>query len=88
MDFFRKDVSFEKEDINTKHNGLSMFSTFFSAGLLDQNPSLEPLLHPSKDNMQAEIGISAFKIFGFIYMEFSKRLIGDYGNEIGFVVLF
>jgi len=65
-----------------------MFSTFFSAGLLDQNPSLEPLLHPSKDNMQAEIGISAFKIFGFIYMEFSKRLIGDYGNEIGFVVLF
>jgi hypothetical protein len=37
---------------------------------------------------QAEIGIAAFKIFGFMYVEFSQRLIGEYGNKLGLIVLF
>jgi len=63
-------------------------ATFLTVGTIDQTSSLEPLLPYSGSETQAEIGIAAFKIFGFIYAEFSRRLVGDYGNSVGFQVLF
>ncbi len=63
-------------------------ATFFTVGVIDQNPSLEPLLPYSNAETQAELGIAAFKIFGFMYVEFSRRLIGNYGNSLGLTVLF
>lgn len=63
-------------------------ATFFTAGVIDDRPSLEPLLPYSNADTQAELGIAAFKIFGFLYVEFSRRLVGEYGNSIGLQVLF
>ncbi|MEQ9310519.1 MAG: DUF5686 family protein [Balneolaceae bacterium] len=63
-------------------------ATFFTIGVIDQKASLEPLVPYSKAETQAELGLAAFKIFGFMYVEFSKRLIGDYGNSLGLSVLF
>lgn len=63
-------------------------ATFFTIGTVDQNSSLQPLLPYSGSETQAEIGIAAFKIFGFIYAEFSRRIVGDYGNSVGFQILF
>lgn len=63
-------------------------STLFTVGTIDQKPSLEPLLPYSDSKTQAEFGIAATKIFGIFYAEFSKRLYGEYGNTIGFTVLF
>ena len=63
-------------------------ATFFTVGVIDQTPSLEPLLPYSKAETQAELGLAAFKIFGFMYVEFSRRLVGNYGNSLGLTVLF
>lgn len=63
-------------------------ATFLTIGVIDEVASLEPLLPYSKAETQAEIGIVAFKIFGFLYAEFSQRLIGEYGNSVGLTVLF
>ena len=63
-------------------------STFLTVGVIDENPSLEPLLPHSGSHTQAEIGIAVTRIFGFFYTEFSKRLYGDYGNSIGFTARF
>ncbi|MFV1885024.1 MAG: DUF5686 family protein [Balneola sp.] len=63
-------------------------ATFFTIGVIDQIPSLEPLIPYSKAETQAELGLAAFKIFGFMYVEFSRRLIGNYGNSLGLTVLF
>ncbi len=63
-------------------------ATFFTVGVIDQTPSLEPLLPYSNAETQAELGIAAFKIFGFMYVEFSRRLVGNYGNSLGLTVLF
>ena len=63
-------------------------STFASIGYVDGTESLTPLLPNPDATTQAEIGISAFKVLGFLYFEFSKRILGDYGNSIGFIVLF
>lgn len=63
-------------------------ATFFTIGVIDDKASLEPLIPYSKAETQAELGIAAFKIFGFMYVEFSRRLIGNYGNSLGLTVLF
>ncbi|MEX0720818.1 MAG: carboxypeptidase-like regulatory domain-containing protein [Balneolaceae bacterium] len=63
-------------------------STFFTVGVIDETPSLEPLLPYSGSHTQAEMGISASKIFGFFYAEFSKRIYGKFGNSIGFTARF
>lgn len=63
-------------------------ATFFTIGVIDDKASLEPLIPYSKAETQAELGIAAFKIFGFMYVEFSRRLIGNYGNSLGLAVLF
>lgn len=63
-------------------------ATFLTYGILDETPGLQPLLPTTNAETQAEIGIAAFKIFGFIYVEFSRRLIGDFGNSVGLQVLF
>ena len=63
-------------------------ATFITLGTVDQVASLEPILPYSKSETQAEIGFAAFKIFGFIYAEFSQRIAGDYGNSVGFQILF
>jgi len=63
-------------------------ATFFTIGVIDNKASLEPLIPYSKAETQAELGIAAFKIFGFMYVEFSRRLIGNYGNSLGLTVLF
>ncbi len=63
-------------------------ATFFTIGVIDDKASLEPLIPYSKAETQAELGIAAFKIFGFMYVEFSQRLIGNYGNSLGLTVLF
>ncbi|MGN8226542.1 DUF5686 and carboxypeptidase-like regulatory domain-containing protein [Gracilimonas sp. BCB1] len=63
-------------------------STVLTAGVVDQTPSLEPLLPYSGSQAQAEIGIAASKIFGILYAEVSKKLYGKYGNSIGFLLLF
>lgn len=63
-------------------------ATFFTLGVIDNVATLEPILPYSKAETQAELGIAAFKIFGFMYVEFSRRLIGNYGNNLGLTVLF
>ncbi len=63
-------------------------ATFFTVGVIDQTPSLEPLIPYSNAETQAELGLAAFKIFGFMYVEFSRRLIGNYGNSLGLTILF
>lgn len=63
-------------------------SSILSVGVTDQTDSLEPLLPYSGSQTQAELGIAASKILGIFYAEFSKRLYGDYGSSIGFIVLF
>lgn len=63
-------------------------ATFFTIGVIDETASLKPLLPYSKAETQAELGLAAFKIFGFMYVEFSRRLIGNYGNSLGLTVLF
>tara|TARA_R110000868_G_scaffold304437_26_gene565488 strand:+ start:21880 stop:24267 length:2388 start_codon:yes stop_codon:yes gene_type:complete len=63
-------------------------ATFFTIGVIDEKASLEPFLPYSNSETQAELGIAAFKIFGFMYVEFSRRLIGNYGNNLGLTVLF
>ncbi|MBO6535823.1 MAG: carboxypeptidase-like regulatory domain-containing protein [Balneolaceae bacterium] len=63
-------------------------ATFLTVGTIDDKASLEPLLPYSNSKTQAEIGIAAFKIFGFLYAEFSQRIAGDYGNSVGFQILF
>ncbi|GAB5408866.1 MAG: hypothetical protein BalsKO_12310 [Balneolaceae bacterium] len=63
-------------------------AAFFTIGVIDDKESLEPLLPYSNAETQAELGIAAFKIFGFMYVEFSRRLIGNYGNSLGLAVLF
>ena len=63
-------------------------ATFLTVGVIDDVASLEPLLPYSNSETQAEIGLAAFKIFGFMYVEFSRRLIGDYGNNVGLQILF
>lgn len=65
-----------------------LISTFLSVGVIDDTPSLEPILPYSNAETQAEIGVTAFKIFGFLYAEFSRRIIGDYGNSFGMTILF
>lgn len=63
-------------------------ATFFTIGVIDEKASLDPLIPYSNAETQAELGLAAFKIFGFMYVEFSRRLIGNYGNSIGLTVLF
>ncbi|MEQ8525567.1 carboxypeptidase-like regulatory domain-containing protein [Gracilimonas sp.] len=63
-------------------------STVLTAGVIDQTSSLEPLLPYSGSKTQAEIGIAASKIFGIFYAEVSKKLYGEFGNSIGFLLLF
>lgn len=63
-------------------------ATFFTVGVIDRTPSLEPLIPYSNAETQAELGIAAFKIFGFMYVEFSRRLVGNYGNSLGLTILF
>lgn len=63
-------------------------ATFFTIGVIDDKASLEPLFPYSNAETQAELGIAAFKILGFMYVEFSRRLIGNYGNSIGLTALF
>ncbi len=70
-----------------KKSGIHL-ATFLTVGTIDDTYSLEPLLPYSGSKTQAEIGIAAFKIFGFIYAEFSQRIAGDYGNSLGFQILF
>lgn len=62
-------------------------ATFLSVGTIDYTSNLMPILPYSKSQTQAEVGIAAFKIFGFIYAEYSLRIIGDFGNSFGFQVL-
>lgn len=63
-------------------------SSILTVGVTDQKASMEPLLPSSGSQTQAELGIAASKILGIFYAEFSKRLYGDYGNSVGFIVLF
>ncbi len=70
-----------------KKSGIHL-ATFLTVGAIDDSARLEPLLPYSGSYTQAEIGIAAFKIFGFIYAEFSQRIAGDYGNSVGFQILF
>lgn len=63
-------------------------STILTAGVLDSNESLEPLLPHSNAEAQVEIGIAASKIFGIFYAEFSKKLYGRFGNSYGISVIF
>ncbi len=63
-------------------------ATFVTVGTVDNEESLEPILPYSKAKTQAEVGIAAFKIFGFLYAEYSIRVAGDFGNSVGFQVLF
>lgn len=63
-------------------------ATFITVGTVDKAASLEPILPYSKSQTQAEIGLAAFKIFGFLYAEYSLRIAGDFGNSVGFQILF
>lgn len=63
-------------------------STILTAGVLDQEDSLQPLYPHSNAEAQAEIGIAASKIFGIFYAEFSKKLYGKFGNSYGITLLF
>lgn len=63
-------------------------ATFFTAGAIDNDKGLTPLIPSSQSTNQMEIGIAAFKIFGFMYVEYSRRLIGDFGNSMGLQILF
>jgi hypothetical protein len=63
-------------------------STVLTAGLLDNDQSLTPLLPHGDSEAQAEIGIAATRIFGFLYAEFSKKLYGRFGNSYGVTLLF
>lgn len=61
---------------------------FLTAGVVDDTASLEPLVPYSGSEPQVEIGFAAFRILGMFYVEFSKRVIGEYGNSVGFQFLF
>ncbi len=63
-------------------------SSILTVGVTDQTASMEPLLPYSGSQTQAELGIAATKILGIFYAEFSKRLHGEYGNSVGFILLF
>ncbi len=63
-------------------------SLFMTVATVDDGHSMVPLLPGNGGKTQAELGIAAFKIFGFIYAEFSRRLVGEYGNTYGFQILF
>jgi hypothetical protein len=63
-------------------------AVFLTAGSTDLSPNLAPLIPSTNSTNQVELGIAAFKIFGFLYVEFSRRLYGVYGNSMGFQVLF
>ena len=70
-----------------KKSGIHL-ATFLTIGTIDETASLEPLLPYSGSQTQAEIGIAAFKIFGLLYAELSQKIAGDYGNSVGFQILF
>ncbi len=63
-------------------------ATFITVGTVDETASLEPILPYSKSETQAEIGVAAFKILGFLYAEYSLRIAGEFGNSVGFQILF
>lgn len=63
-------------------------ATFVTIGTVDDKSDLIPLFPYSKSQTQAELGIAAFKIFGFLYAEYSLRISGDFGNAFGFQILF
>lgn len=63
-------------------------ATFLTAGSVDSTPDLTPLVPSGSSKNQVELGVAAFRIFGFIYVEFSRRLIGEYGNSVGVQMLF
>ena len=63
-------------------------ATFLTIGTVDDKSDLVPLFPYSKSQTQAELGIAAFKIFGFLYAEYSLRISGDFGNAFGFQILF
>ena len=63
-------------------------ATFLTAGSTDLRADLMPLIPSKKSKNQVEIGFAAFKIFGFMYVEYSRRLVGEYGNTMGFQILF
>jgi hypothetical protein len=69
------------------------FTMFASAGFVDQNTSLEPLIpglnYDAKLGIeQVEIGAQMTRILGVFYVRVSRRLVGDFGSEWGFQAIF
>jgi hypothetical protein len=69
------------------------FTMFASAGFVDQNTSLEPLIPGLNYNKdlgieQVEVGAQMTRILGVFYVRVSKRLVGSFGSEWGFQAIF
>lgn len=69
------------------------FTMFASAGFVDQETSLEPLVpglnyDPKLGIEQVEVGAQMTRILGVFYVRVSKRLVGDFGSEWGFQAIF
>lgn len=69
------------------------FTMFASAGFVDQNTSLEPLVpglnYDAKLGIeQVEVGAQMTRILGVFYVRVSRRLVGDFGSEWGFQAVF
>jgi hypothetical protein len=63
-------------------------SSFVTAGWVDQNTSLVPLIPGPGVTPQVEAGIAVARIFSAFYVELSQRIVGSYGNRLGFIFLF
>lgn len=69
------------------------FTLFASAGFIDQNTSMSPLVPGLNYDLgsgieQAEIGAQMTRIFGVFYVRVSRRILGDFGSEWGFQAIF
>lgn len=65
------------------------FTLFGSAGVVDQDQSMAPLLPTDKNvDEQVEVGFALAQIFGVLYFEYSQRVVGDFGNSFGIVFPF
>ena len=59
-----------------------------SAGIVDRTESLAPLLPGYEDQKQVEVGFGLFRILSIFSFQYSRRIVGDFGQGFGLTVFF